>query len=84
MAYFVLMIGAAIIGISYLVRGEVKMTKNRIVDASTGRGLGLVLLAGVALDFIGLSTQGGFFYASLIAMIIAIAVGLAKARKIEE
>ena len=80
MAYYLLMIGMAIFGISYLIRGEFKMTKKKKVDASTGRFLGFLLLGGVAIDFL----FGNVIYATLIAMVLAIIIGLSKAENIEE
>ncbi len=62
MAGLIIMIGVGIIGIIYLIRGEFKFTKNKVVDAKTGRVLGLVMIAGVILDFIA----GGAFFLSLL------------------
>ncbi len=72
------MICMAILGISYLIIEEFKMTKNKKVDASTGRFINFLLLGSVVIDFL----FGYIIYATLNAMVLEVIIGLLKAEKL--
>ena len=78
------MLGVGIIGIIYIIKGEVKITKNKAVDAKTGRTLGAIMLGAVIIDLFTLMNLGGLFYLTFIALIIAIVVGLRRSQTIKQ
>lgn len=84
MAYFVLMLGVGIIGLIYLAKGEYKITKNKVVDAKTGRALGAIMLIAAVVDYISMNSMGGVLFLSLIALIIAVVVGLTRGKPVNQ
>jgi len=72
----ILVILLAIFGIGAITKGEFQITKNRRVSGSNSKILGVIMLIGAALNlFIG--------GAGLVALVVAIVVGLATAENIE-
>lgn len=78
--YLVLPLIAGVSGITYLIRGaDIRIGAGRVVPRELGRSLALLLVIAAAID---LATVLGFqsiVFASLIALVAAIVIGLAAA-----
>lgn len=69
-----LVIFLVIFGLAALRQGQIKITRSRVVDGDTSRIIGWILLAGAALTLVVDGTLG------LAALLIAIIIGLARAK----
>lgn len=80
---YVFMIGVGIIGLAYLVTGNGKITRRKVVNADTGRLLGLIMLAGSLIDF-AMRSGESFYYLSFLSLILSIVIGLILAKPITQ
>ena len=69
----------AILGIVALVKGNMKITRNRQVSGNGGRMLGVVLLLGAAAPLV---FAGAGLLIMLVAFVVAIVIGLATSEPI--
>ncbi len=65
-----------IFGLAALRQGQIRITRNRLVDGDTSRLIGWILLAGAALTIV----FGGIF--GIAALLIAIIIGLGRSKPI--
>lgn len=82
--YLVFPLGLAIFSARYLLKGGMfKITPDRAVNESLGRPLAMLLLIGAAIDAITILFFRSIVFASVIALLAAMIIGLIAAQKIE-
>jgi hypothetical protein len=80
MIYYIAMIFIGIIGVTFLIKGEARISKNKVVKGKAGRLIGVVLVAGVLIDLFALGSMQGVLYMTVVGLVVAIVIGLVKAQ----
>jgi hypothetical protein len=76
--YLILPIITGVAGLTHILRGgDIRITSRRVVRESLGRPLALLLVVASAIDLVTVLGFQTVVYASLIALIAAIVLGLA-------
>ena len=79
--YVILPIITGVAGLTHLLRGgDIVIADRRLVPESLARPLALLLIIAAAIDLVTVLGFGSVVYASLIALVAALWLGLAEGR----